>query len=424
MNNLKDDIFTTIYADSLLDRFLNYVKTYSESSSENADNGIMPSTPQQKDMANLLAIEMKKIGLQDVQTTQYCYTYGYIPASKGCEDVPSIALLAHIDTVEEVTGKDVKPIIHRNYTGEAIKLPYGITLDPAVDKYLAQAGKEHDTIISSDGSTLLGADDKAGIAEIMTAIEFIINNPEIKHGKVEVMFSPDEETGHGMDKVPLDLLTSKQCYTVDGGHLGELETECFNAYKSDVEFTGKSKHPGDARPDMVNAVNLASAFVASLPHNEMPETTDGYIGFYAPMAISGTVEKSCVNLILRDFTMEGIQKKMHVVDLLAEAIAASLGGSVKVTHTQQYLNMKQNLDKNPSVVDNLVKAYKDAGITPTFPPIRGGTDGSRLTEMGIPTPNIFTGGHSYHSRYEWASFSQMIKATEVLIQLIQNWAKA
>ena len=424
MNNLNEDIFSTVYADSLLERFLRYVKTYSESSSENADNGIMPSTPQQKDMAALLASEMKKIGLQDVQTTEFCYTYGYLPASKGCEDIPSIALLAHIDTVEEVTGKDVKPIVHKDYDGTPIKLPYGITLDPAVDKYLALAGKEHDTIISSDGSTLLGADDKAGVSEIMTAVEFMISHPELKHGKIEVMFSPDEETGHGMDKVPLDLLKSKQCYTVDGGHLGELETECFNAYKSDVVFTGKSKHPGDARPDMVNAVNLASAFVASLPHNEMPETTDGYIGFYAPMAISGTVEEATVNLILRDFTMEGMKKKMHVVDLVAEATAAALGGTVKVTHTQQYLNMKQKLDENPSVVNNLISAYENAGITPTFPPIRGGTDGSRLTEMGIPTPNIFTGGHCYHSRYEWASFSQMIKATEVLIQLIQKWAEA
>jgi len=422
MNNLNEDIFSTVYADNLLERFLRYVKTYSESSSADADNGVIPSTPQQKNMASLLAEEMNAIGLKNVQTTEYCYTYGYLPASEGYENIPSIGLLAHIDTVEEVTGKDVKPIVHKQYDGKPIKLPYGISLDPAVDKYLALAGKQNDTIISSDGSTLLGADDKAGISEIMTAIEFLIKHPEIKHGKVEVMFSPDEETGHGMDKVPLNLLSSKQCYTVDGGHEGELETECFNAYKSDVVFTGKSKHPGDARPDFVNAVNLASAFVAALPHNEMPETTDGYMGFYAPMAISGSVEEATVNLILRDFTTEGMKKRIHVVDVVADATALALGGTVKVTHTQQYLNMKQKLDENPAVVNNLIKAYEDAGVTPTFPPIRGGTDGSRLTEMGIPTPNIFTGGHCYHSRYEWASFSQMIKATEVLIQLIKNWA--
>ncbi len=423
MNNLQKDIFSTVYADNLMERFLRYVKTYSESSSLNADNGIIPSTPQQRDMAALLASEMKEIGLKDVQTTEFCYTYGYLPASEGYEDTPSIGLLAHIDTVEEVTGKDVKPIVHKNYDGSPIDLPYGITLDPAIDKHLAWAGKQNDTIITSDGSTLLGADDKAGVAEIMTAVAFMIQHPEIKHGKIEVLFSPDEETGHGMNKVPLDLLTSKQCYTVDGGHLGELETECFNAWKSDVVFTGKSKHPGDARPDMVNAVNLASAFVTALPHNEMPETTDGYMGFYAPMAISGTVEQAEVNLILRDFTLDGMKKRMHVVDLIAESTAAALGGTVKVTHTQQYLNMKQKLDENPAVVEKLVSAYNAAGVTPTFPPIRGGTDGSRLTEMGIPTPNIFTGGHCYHSRYEWASFSQMIYATEVLIQLIQNWAE-
>lgn len=407
----------------LLERFLRYVKTYSESSSEVADKGIQPSTPQQKEMAALLNLELEDAGFKNVQTTPFCYTYAYIPASPGFEEKPSICLLAHIDTVEEVSGKDVKPIVHSQYDGKAIDLPYGITLDPKKDKDLELAGQEKDTIITSDGSTLLGADDKAGLAEIMTACKYIIDHPEIQHGPVEVIFSPDEETGHGMDNVPLNLIKSKCAYTVDGGHIGELETECFNAFKTDIVFTGLSKHTGSARPEMVNAITMASYFTVNLPRQEAPETTDCYQGFYAPMEISGSIEKSFVSLILRDFTTDGMERRKAFVDQLAAVTAGAFGGKAEVTHKQQYLNMKQTLDKHPLVVQNLVQAYKDAGVEPNFTPIRGGTDGSRLCEMGIPTPNIFTGGHSYHSRYEWASLSQMVKATDVLIKLIQIWAK-
>jgi tripeptide aminopeptidase len=422
MNYLQKDIFLTPYADSLLERFLRYVKIYSTSSSERADEGIMPSTPQERDFADTLAQEMRVAGFENVQVTDNCYIYGSVPATKGLETLPSFCLLAHIDTVEEVSGKDVQPAVFKNYDGKRLDLKGGVSLDPAADTALAEAGALHDTIITSDGTTLLGADDKAGVAEIMTAVSFLIKNPEIKHGTIEVIFSPDEETGHGMDKVPLNLLKSKMCYTVDGGHIGELETECFNAFKSDIVFTGKAKHTGTARPDMVNAITMASSFITNLPRNEMPETTDGYQGFYAPMTITGTIEKASVCLFLRDFTIEGMEKRKKIVELVALSTASTFGGIANVTHTQQYLNMKNGLAKNPAVVKNLVAAYKAAGITPTYPPIRGGTDGSRLTEMGIPTPNIFTGGHNYHSRTEWASFSQMISATEVLIQLARIWA--
>lgn len=424
MNNLQKDIFLTPYADSLLERFLRYVKTYSTSSSERADEGIMPSTPQEREFADSLAQEMRSSGFENVQVTENCYVYASVPATKGFEKCTSFCLLAHIDTVEEVSGKNVQPQVHKNYTGEKIQLSENYVLDSNDDEYLKEAGKLKDTIITSDGTTLLGADDKAGVAEIMTALTFLLKNDEIKHGKIEVIFSPDEETGHGMDKVPLNLLTSKMCYTVDGGHIGELETECFNAFKSDIVFTGKSKHTGTARPDMVNAIEMASSFIANLPHGEMPETTDGYQGFYAPMTINGSIETSSVCLFLRDFTKDGMEKRKKIVELVALTAASTFGGTANVTHTQQYLNMKDGLEKNPAVVRNLISAYKAAGLTATFPPIRGGTDGSRLTEMGIPTPNIFTGGHNYHSRYEWASFSQMISATEVLIQLARIWASS
>ena len=407
----------------LKERFLRYVKVCSQSDSAKADSGIQPSTECQWDMANLLRDELKALGLSDVQTTDKCYTYAYLPASSGMEGKPSICLLSHIDTVEEVSGKDVKPIIHENYSGEVLTLPYGNVLDPKEDKALAQAGKEGDTIITSDGNTLLGADDKAGVSEIMTALEYFVSHPEEKHGRIEVIFSPDEETGHGMDNVPLELIKSKCAYTVDGGHVAELETECFNAYKSDVVFTGKALHTGTARPNMINAINMVSSFVQFLPHHQMPETTDGRMGFYAPMEISGGMETARITLFLRDFEDEGMKKRLSLVEELATATAHSYGGEVKVIHTRQYINMKKNLDMYPEVERNLVHAYKNAGIEPVFPAIRGGTDGSRLTEMGIPTPNIFTGGHNFHSRSEWASLSQMVTAVNVLIQLIAEWTK-
>ena len=406
----------TDFQKNLMERFVRYAKTYSESSEKNADAGVIPSTPQEWDLAKMLEAEMKALGLEGVHITENCYVYGRLKASAGLENVAPFALLAHLDTVEEVSGKDVKPQIIENYDGNVITLSEGSKIDPATDIALKMAGDERDTIITSDGTTLLGADDKAGIAAIMSAIAELVEK-KIPHGKIEVIFSPDEETGHGMDKVPLDEIESKKAYTVDGGHIGELETECFNAYKSEITFTGKSLHTGAARSGMVNAVTMASSFVANLPRQEAPETTDGYLGFYAPMEITGSVESSYVYLLLRDFTSEGMEKRKAFVDSLADVTARSFGGKAQVKHTEQYRNMKQKLDEHPEVVANLVEAYKAAGVTPVFPPIRGGTDGSRLTEMGIPTPNIFTGGHNYHSRTEWLSLNQFTKAAQVLIEL-------
>ena len=409
MDNIKNN---------LLNRFIEYVKVYSESSGENADGGIMPSTPQQWDMAKVLKAELERLGLENVQTTESCYTYGFLPANNGDEN--SLCLLAHIDTVDEVSGRDVKPQVFKGYSGEKIILEDGIELDPAWDRNLEFAGKNHETVITGDGTTLLGADDKAGVAEIMTALEYFATHPEVKHCGIEVIFSPDEETGHGMDKVPLELLKSKHAYTVDGGHLGELETECFNAWKSEIEFTGVACHTGTARGVMVNAISMAAAFLDNLPRTERPETTDGYQGFYAPMSVEGSIEKSRVVLFLRDFDLKEMENRREIVEMIARSTAASFGGMAKVTHTQQYLNMKEKLDENPKVAESLIAAYKACGVEPVFSPIRGGTDGSRLTEMGIPCPNIFTGGHNFHSRREWASLDQMAKACEILIELIKR----
>ncbi len=408
--------------DILLERFLRYVKTWTESNTENADNGIQPSSPMQTDFAKELEKELKSIGITDIFVSEHAYVCARLPATKGYENFPSVGFLAHMDTVDEVTGKNVNPQVFKNYDGSVLNIGNGILLDPAKDNDLKVSVGE--TIITTDGTTLLGADDKAGIAAIMTAMESIIKD-NIPHGQIEVIFSPDEETGHGMDNVPVDWIQSKQCYTLDGGHIGELEVECFTAFKSDVTFTGVSTHTGTARATMVNSITMLSAFVNFLPQTESPEATDGYQGFYAPMQISGGIEQSNLTIFNRDFTMEKMQRRLDAIDTFAKAIEAKFpGGKVDVKHTKQYVNMKEKLDENPLVVEKLTQAVKNLGITPVFNPIRGGTDGSRLTEMGIPTPNVFTGGHNFHSRSEWASLNQMEASTKTVIELVKLWAEA
>ncbi len=409
-------------SNKLLERFVSYAKTWTTSNLAKADEGIMPSTDRQADFARILKKELISIGITDVTITEHAYVCARLPASKGCEKAPVIGFLAHMDTAEEVSGENVNPNIIKNYDGSTLNIGNGIILDPEKDEALAQAKGE--TVITTDGRTLLGADDKAGIAEIMTAMEALITDTSAKHGTIEIIFSPDEETGHGMDYVPTDWLTAKQCYTLDGGHAGELETECFTAYKCDVNFTGVACHTGTARGVMANAITMASRFVSMLPQNESPEATDGYYGFYAPMDMTASIENAHVLLYLRDFTMEKMQRRLDTVDALAKAVEATFnGGKVEVIHTRQYLNMKEELDKLPAVVDKLVQAAKLAGTEPVFCPIRGGTDGSRLTEMGIPTPNIFTGGHNFHSRSEWVSLEQMTIATKLVIELAKLWAE-
>ena len=406
MKYLKKD---SAWEKELLARFIDYAKTFSTSSSAAADKGRQPSTECQRDFANKIAAELQALGFGGVQVTKFGYVYAYVPAQQKGGSVGArktaaaktagasvgaakpFCLLAHLDTVEECSGKNVKPQVKK---------------------------RGGETIVASDGTTLLGGDDKAGLAAIVTALHYLLSNKKLAHPKIEICFSPDEETGHGMDHVPLDLIKSKYAYTVDGGHIGELECECFNAYKSEVVFTGKAAHTGDARAaGMVNAISAASLFVQSLPKAEAPETTDGYQGFYAPLEICGTMESARVSLLLRDFEADGMEARKKLVAQLAKAAASSYGASVKVKHAQQYLNMREGIKKAPFVVERLVSAYKASGIEPVFKPIRGGTDGSRLTEMGIPCPNIFTGAHEYHSEREWVSLEQMLAAADVLVNL-------
>lgn len=391
----------------LLARFVEYAKTFSTSSSAAADRGVQPSTECQRDFADKIAAELKSLGFEGVQVTKHGYVYAYVPANpKGGAGISTGAgrstkpfcLLSHLDTVEECSGKNVKPQIKR---------------------------RGDDTIITSDGKTLLGGDDKAGLAAIVTALHYLLCNKKIPHPKIEVCFSPDEETGHGMDNVPLDLIESKAAYTVDGSGLGELEAECFNAYKSEIFFTGKAAHTGDARrAGMVNAISAASLFVQSLPRSQAPETTDGYDGFFAPLEISGSMESAKVSLLLRDFEAAGMAARKKLVGQLAKAAAASYGASARIKHTQQYLNMRDGIKKAPLVLERLVAACKDCGVEPSFKPIRGGTDGSRLTEMGIPCPNIWTGAHDYHSEREWVSLNEMLAAADILVNLAVTASRA
>ncbi len=386
MNYIFDNDF---YKSALLTRFLKYVRVWTESDTEAADRGIFPSTQRQFDLAHILEQELKDFGLEDVQVTPDCYVYGYLPG-----DGEPVLFLSHMDTVDEVSGKDVKPVLTE---------------------------ENGDTIIRSDGTTLLGGDDKAGVAAIMSALDFLVHNPQVKHRPVEVIFSPDEETGHGMDRVPLQLVKAKYAYTVDGGNEGELESECFNAWAATVEFTGKACHTGDAKAGgMINANLMAADFASLLPRDKMPETTEGYQGFIALMQIQSGIEKAAMALLLRAFNIEEIEQEKKLLQENAQIVQKKYGSgaTVSVSFKQQYLNMKGELDKHPEVLQQLEQAYNAAGVKIIHKPIRGGTDGSRLTEMGIPTPNIFTGGHEFHSRNEWVSLNSMCKSADVLINIV------
>lgn len=391
----------------LLDRFTRYVKIWSESDGKAADSGVFPSTERQWDIAKVLVKELRNMGTRNVYLTDWCYVVAKIDSNivdpEERKKYPTILLMAHMDTVDEVTGENVKPVISMLSASES---PTG----------------EEDTIIRSDGTTLLGADDKAGVAAIMAAVDYLMRHYEeegLKHGPIEVMFSPDEETGHGMDKVPLNILKADFAVTADGGDEGEFECECFNAWACTVKFTGKACHTGSAKSGgMVNAVTLASAFTAALPHDMAPETTENYEGFIAPMEITGTIESSSVEMLLRSFNIEEIEQEKEIIKSTAEKVIAQFGGTYELEFKQQYLNMKEKLDEHPEVMERLRAAYKASGVEVREQPIRGGTDGSRLTELGIPTPNIFTGAHDFHSRNEWLSLNQCAKCADVLINLL------
>jgi tripeptide aminopeptidase len=412
--NKQDAINDTLITQGLISRFMKYVRYWTTSSSQVEET---PSSPGQWDLAKALVQELHGLGLEDLVLTEHCYVIAHIPASPGREDSPALGFMAHLDTAEDVSGKDVKPCLVEVYNGKKIGLAGGFALDPELDADLAaQRGK---AIIHADGTTLLGADDKAGIAELMSVAEYLVKHPEFEHGPMELIFTPDEETGKGLPDFPRDQIRALYCYTVDGGALGEIEAECFNAYRADIQFTGKARHLGYARGLMANAALMAATLAAMLPRSESPEATDGYYGYYCPMNITGTPESASLEVFIRDFDRGGAERRLAALDCFARAVEAQFpGGTVSVVSRPQYYNMKEKIDAQPEVLDRLWRAVCALGIEPRLKPIRGGTDGSRLTELGIPTPNIFTGGRNWHSRLEWVSVPDMLAACKVILLLL------
>ncbi|MCL2380967.1 MAG: peptidase T [Treponema sp.] len=399
-------------------RFLRYARYWTTSDRRNPDT---PSTPGQWELAKALAKELRGLGVADITLTDHCYVIARIPASPGKEHCPVLGFLAHLDTSEEVSGKDVKPCLVENYDGKPIELSGGLCLDP--DEYPALAAHKGKALIHADGSTLLGADNKAGIAAIMGAAEYLLAHPELERGRVEIIFSPDEETGKGLPEFPADSIRANICYTLDGGPLGELEWECFNAWAAKIQFTGVSMHLGQARSRMVNATLMASVYNAMLPRNESPEATDAYYGYYCPLSIEGNAESASVEVYVRDFDLAEGERRLAALETYARAVEAQFpGGKAEVSSRLQYRNMREKISERPDVLEKLRQAYTNTGVEIRERPIRGGTDGSKLTEMGIPTPNIFTGGRNFHSRLEWLSVPELAAACRIVTELVRLWA--
>jgi tripeptide aminopeptidase len=400
--------------EALLERFVRYAKIWTTSDPGNEET---PTTPGQWELARLLKAELAMFGIE-AELTDHCYLIARIPSnlSPDAPVPPVIGFLAHLDTSDDVPGKDVNPCVKRSYDGGKIALGNGITLDPAEDADLAAAtGK---TIVHTDGSTLLGADDKAGIAAIVCAADFLACHNGIKHGPLEIIFTPDEETGKGLPCFPRERIEASYCYTLDGGAGGELEIECFNAYGVDVSFTGKAMHPGAARGLLVNAALMAAHFAAMLPRTESPEATDGYYGFYSLMEISGGIESATARLIVRDFTTAGMTRRLAALESFARAVEAAFpGGSVVIDAKPTYSNMKAAIEARPEVLARLEAAAERCGCGFHLKPIRGGTDGARLAELGIPAPNISTGGRNFPSRTEWLLLEDLLDACILVIEL-------
>lgn len=431
----------------LKDRFLKYV-SFDTQSDESSDS--FPSTEGQAVLLQYLADEMHAIGLTEVATDGQGYVTGTVPATVGCGAEPVIGFLAHVDTSPDMTGRDVEPQIIENYDGGDIRLG-GIARDMDGGDTSLRSVVAHDgngdageaggneihtaiymriadfpelvayrghTVIHTDGTTLLGADDKAGVAEIMTAAEWLVKHPEIAHGKIRIAFTSDEEIGRGVDRFDVAAFGADFAYTVDGGALGELEFENFNAAVAKVAIRGSSIHPGYAKGKMVNALRVAEEFDAMLPAAERPETTEGYEGFYHLTRLNGVVERAGMEYIIRDHDSARFEQRKAVIGRLAARLDAKYGpGRVEVTLHDQYYNMREVLERHPEVVERAKKAMLAAGIEPVVRPIRGGTDGARLSFMGLPCPNIFTGGLNFHGKYECVSLDAMHKAVETIINI-------
>ena len=407
--------------DTLLDRFLRYVRIDTQS---DPFSTTCPSTEKQKDLGRVLVAELKELGLADADMDEHGYVYATLESNVD-KQVPVICFCSHMDTSPDCSGTDVKPIIHRNYQGGDITLPQDPSqvLRPADHPELAK--KIGHDIVTASGTTLLGADNKAGVAAIMDAVARMAGNPDLPHGRIRILFTPDEEIGRGVDKVDMQRLAADFGYTIDGERVGSLEDETFSADGATLEIHGVSSHPGFAKGKLVNAIKIAGQVLAALPSDRIsPETTEGREGFVHPVHISGNAEKATIQFILRDFTREGLAAHAEWLrGLVADVLAGHPKASFELQIKEQYRNMKEVLDKHPQVADHAAEAIRRSGLELHRASIRGGTDGSRLSFMGLPCPNIFAGEHAFHSKLEWCTVQDMEKASETIVHLAAIWAE-
>ena len=409
-------------SESVMDRFLRYVKIDTQSQE---DQTTVPSTRKQLNLANLLARELTALGAQNVRVSEFGIVYATVPGNLADNSkVPVVGFIAHMDTSPAVSGENVNAIIHKNYQGGDIVLPKDTTQVISVAKNPVLKELIGDDIITADGTTLLGSDDKSGIAEIMTMIDILRQNPQIKHGTLAIAFTPDEEVGGGIEKFDIKGFGAKVAYTVDGEELGEISDETWSARTATVTFQGKSTHPGSAKGIMVNAMYAIGDYLGRFPKDMLPETTEGRIGFVHPYAGVIDVETSSVKILLRDFDVSGLDAKEKMLrDMVAETAKKFPEVKIRINVEENYKNMKEVLKDFPELTNNAMEAARRAGLKPFMKPIRGGTDGARLTFQGLPTPNLFTGGSNFHGKLEFNSRRGLEKSTETLVHLVQIFAE-
>jgi tripeptide aminopeptidase len=411
-------MFDEKYNFTCTERFLKYVKYDTQSDDESES---FPSTEKQKNLSKDLAKELKNMGLEDAHMDEYGYVMATLPSTT-FKDVPAIGFISHVDTSPAVTGANVNPIINKNYQGGDIKLlKDGVVIKESENPDLKNM-RGFD-IITTDGTTLLGADNKAGVAEIMDAVDYLISHPEVKHGTIKICFTPDEEVGRGTEKFDVKKFGAKYAYTVDGQSRGEVEIESFSADGVIVKFIGKNIHPGYAKGIMINAMKVASSFIESLPKDKLsPETTEGREGYVHPVALNGNEELTTVKFIIRDFITAKLSEYEEILKKLAEDTVKKFpGAKYNFEVTEQYRNMREILDHHPEVKEYAMEAMKRFEIKPIMNPIRGGTDGSKLSFMGLPCPNIFAGEHSYHSKEEWVAVQDMEMAVKIIVEICKIW---
>ncbi|MDE5463256.1 peptidase T [Bradyrhizobium sp. CSS354] len=407
------------FSHTVTERFLRYVTIDTQSDPESPSS---PSTEKQKDLGRVLAAELKAMGVADAHLDDYGYIYATIPANT-TKKVPVICFCSHMDTSPDVTGKDVKPQILKNYRGGDIALPGDTSQVIRFAEHPALKNQIGNDIITTDGTTLLGADNKAGVAEIMDAAHFFINNPQVKHGTIKILFTPDEEIGRGVDNVDIKKLGADFGYTMDGESAGCVEDETFSADGATITINGVSAHPGYAKGKMEHAIKIAAAIVERLPREGCsPETTSGKQGFLHPIGIEGALEQATLSFIVRDFTEEGLKEKEILLENIVQDVMKDFPRSTYTFEVrEQYRNMKQVIDRHPHILEYAIEAIRRAGLRPMRTAIRGGTDGSRLSFMGLPCPNIFAGEHAFHSRLEWVSRQDMEKAVQTIVHLAMIW---